>query len=301
MLRKHSSLEQLLRLTKTATNTYTNASQFNIPFRGRGLFGGTMAAQATAAALLSQESPAWKPISLHCQFLKAVTQDPLTYVVEDLKSGKNYQTKQINLFQNDKLAFTAVCGIQRTKLQGSAGNLDGQLSHHRSAPCVGPLIDQNTAFETWAKKTDNSARLGELIEHYAAEPLEWKLPENMFDLEKVSSSEQSAPVSDRTLWYQVRPKVPVPDPVYQWALVAYISDYFYLSTNMRLNMRPMFTTKFSVSLDHTIYFENPITDGWTTYGVKSLVAGEGRSIMTGEMFQGPDLVATTFQQGLSVV
>ena len=126
----------------------------------------------------------------------------------------------------------------------------------------------------------------------------------MFDLDKSSKAEKSAIPSERTLRYWVKTKESLADPhVFSWAALAYVSDYFFLSTNMRLNMREMFTTKFSVSLDHTIYFnsEADVSD-WFNYNVKSLKSGENRTIMTGEMFdRAGNLLATTYQEGLSVI
>ncbi|GME78178.1 unnamed protein product [Ambrosiozyma monospora] len=143
-----------------------------------------------------------------------------------------------------------------------------------------------------------------VIEAYGKEPFVWRFPQNFFDLDKVQQSEKDIPVHDRTLRYWVKSKSGLNDPdVYSWAALAYVSDYFYLSANMRLNMRPMFTTKFSVSLDHTIYFNQQINvSDWFSYNVKNLKASENRSIMFGEIFdQEGRLAATTIQEGLSVV
>lgn len=316
-----SSIERLLALKKIDDNTFINCSELFIPYRGRGLFGGTMAAQATLAALMFTNTPEkkWKPISIHCTFLYAAQPQPtLFYKVTNLKDGKNYCTRSVDLYQNDRLIFRATCSLQSYNLSGSASNMDGQLNHHRRAPVVGKDIDppemmktQEDAFRIWSQKSYKHKHLGylktalkDVTASYAREPCIWRLPLNMFDLEQTSEAEKEALPSDRTLRYWVKTKEPLIDPhVYSWVALAYISDYFFLSTNMRMNMREMFTTKFSVSLDHTIYFNTEVdVSKWFNYNVKSIKSGENRTIMTGEMFsEDGELLATTSQEGLSVV
>ncbi|VEU23198.1 DEKNAAC104305 [Brettanomyces naardenensis] len=316
-----SSLEHLLSLRQVDPHTFTNCSELFVPYRGRGLFGGTLAAQATLAALLftNTEDKKWKPISLHCHFLYAATPSPaLFYKVHSLKDGKNYCTRSVDLYQDDRLIFRATCSLQAYELAGSAAKLDGQLSHYRQGPEVGKDIEppeemfsQEEAFFAWSQKAYKHRHLGylktaleDVTASYAREPCVWRLPLGMFDLEHVSEAEREMVPSDRTLRYWVKTKEALKDPhVFSWVALAYISDYFFLSTNMRLNMREMFTTKFSVSLDHTIYFDKEIdVSEWFNYNVKSLKSGENRTIMTGEMFsRDGELLASTYQEGLSVV
>lgn len=320
---KESSLEALLDLRRISGDTFTNRSELFIPYRGRGLFGGTMAAQAVLAALLYSNTyeKSWKPISVHCHFLHSAKPHPnLYYKVTNLKDGKNYCTREVNLFQNDRLIFKATVSLQAYHLEGSAANLEGQLHHHRAPPVVGKDIDhpddmltQEELFRIWSKKAMNKKHLEylkgknceeEVIRCYNREPCIWKLPLDMFDQDKVCEEERSALPSDRTLRYWVRTKESLKNPsIFNWVAMAYISDYFYLSANMRLNLREMFTTKFSVSLDHTIYFNTEIdTSSFFSYNVKNIKAGENRSIMFGEMFSADGtLAATTVQEGLSVI
>lgn len=320
---KESSLEALLDLTQISNDTFVNKSELFIPYRGRGLFGGTMAAQSVLAALLYSNTleKSWKPVSIHCHFLHAAQPNPqLFYKVTTLKDGKNYSTQEINLFQHDRLIFKAVVSLQAYKLLGSASNLEGQLDHHRSAPLIGKdithpddMYSQTELFKIWSKRSMNKKHLeylkgenceNEVIKCYNREPCIWRLPLDMFDYDKVSSDEVNKPTSERTLRYWVKNKETLKNPsIFNWVSIAYISDYFYLSANMRLNLHEMFTTKFSVSLDHTIYFNNEIdTSTFFNYNIKNIKAGENRSIMFGEMFSADGiLAATTIQEGLSVV
>lgn len=320
---KESSLESLLDLKQISNDTFINKSELFIPYRGRGLFGGTMAAQSILAALLYSNTleKSWKPISIHCHFLHAAQPTPnLFYKVTTLKDGKNYSTLEVNLFQNDRLIFKSTVSLQSYHLQGSASNLNGQLNHHRSAPIIGKDIDppnlmylQSDLFKIWSKKAMNKNHLeylkgpnceDEVIKCYNREPCIWKLPLDMFDQDLITDDEKLKKTSERTLRYWVKNKEILKNPsIFNWVSIAYISDYFYLSANMRLNLKEMFTTKFSVSLDHTIYFNEEIdTSSFFNYNVKNIKAGENRSIMFGEMFS-PDgtLAATTIQEGLSVV
>lgn len=298
-----SSLEKLLALNKISTETFVNASELFVPYRGRGLFGGTMVAQSLLASLLHSNMPEkkWKPVSIHCHFLQAVQPTPqLQYKVTTLKPGKNYLTKEVNLHQNNKLVFKAIVTLQAYKLQGSASNLKGQLNHHRKAPVVGVDIAPPEKMFSQSELIPNSTA----VKCYEREPCDWRLPKDLFDLSIVKEEEKAAPVEDRVLRYWVKNKEPLQDPsVYNWVSLAYVSDYFYLSANMRLNMREMFTTKFSVSLDHTIYFNTELnTSEFFNYNVRNIKAGENKSIMMGEIFNREGkLGATTFQEGLSVI
>lgn len=322
-----SGLEKLLDLRQIADDTFINTGELYSPYRsgsaGSGLFGGTMAAQATLAALRFTNTPdkLWKPISLQCHFLHAAQPTPtLFYKVLGLKEGKNYCTREVSLFQNDRLIYKAMITLQSAQLGGSAANLDGQLDHHRKGPVIGSDIDhpdqmytQSELFKIWSKRALNIPHLEyltgdeaeeEIIKCYEREPCTWKLPLDMFQLESIPQAERDLDPAERTLRYWVKTKDQLNEPhVFNWVALAYISDYFFLSTNMRLNLREMFTTKFSVSLDHTIYFNTEIdTSEYFSYNVRSIKSGENRSLMMGEMFSANGaLAATTIQEGLSVV
>lgn len=320
---KESSLESLLDLKQISNDTFINKSELFIPYRGRGLFGGTMAAQSVLAALYYSNTleKSWKPISIHCHFLDAVQPNPtLYYKVINLKDGKNYCTHEVQLYQNDKLVFKSTVSLQAYQLNGSASNLEGQLNHHRNAPIIGKdikkpaeMLSQEDLFKIWAEKSKNKKHLEylngkhchrDVTASYNREPCIWKLPQDLFDDELITDEERNLAPSARTLRYWVKTKELLKTPsIFNWVAIAYISDYFYLSTNMRLNMRQMFTTKFSVSLDHTIYFNEEIdTSCFFNYNVKNIKAGENRSIMIGEMFSAEGkLAATTVQEGLSVI
>lgn len=320
---EESSLEKLLDLEQISDDTFINKSELFVPYRGRGLFGGTMAAQSVLASLMytNTEEKKWKPISIHCHFFHAAQPHPhLYYVVKTMKDGKNYCTNEVVLYQNDRLIFKATVSLQTYVLSGSAANMTGQLNHHRKAPVIGKdiahfdeMLTQTEGFKIWSQKAMGKKHMEYLksknneatvIRCYNREPCIWKLPADMFDLDLVSESERNMEPSQRTLRYWVKNKEILKNPsVFNWVSIAYVSDYFYLSANMRLNLHEMFTTKFSVSLDHTIYFNEEIdTSSFFNYNVKNIKAGENRSIMFGEIFsQDGTLAATTIQEGLSVV
>lgn len=323
LITKDSSIESLLDLKQISHDTFVNKSELFIPYRGRGLFGGTMAAQSILAALYYSNTidQTWKPISIHCHFFKSAQPSPeLFYKVTNLKNGKNYCTHEINLFQNDNLIFKATVSLQSYVLKGSASNLSGQLLHNSSPPIIGKdikspneMYEQTDLFKIWSKKAMNKKHLeylkgknceDEVIRCYNREPCVWRLPLDLFDLDEISVNEREKLPSDRTLRYWCKSKDKLKNPkIFNWVTLAYMSDYFYLSANMRLNLHEMFTTKFSVSLDHTIYFNNEIdTSKFFNYNVKSLKSGENRSIMFGEIFSANGkLAATTIQEGLSVI
>lgn len=327
LLDARSGLERLLDLRQTAEDTFVSTGELFSPYRsgsaGSGLFGGTMAAQATLAALryTNTQEKRWKPISLHCHFLHAAKTTPaLCYKVLPLKEGKNYCTREVSLYQNERLIYKAMLTLQACQLEGSASNMEGQLDHQSKAPVVGvdiqhpdEMYTQSDLFRIWSKRAMNIPHLEylkgekaeeEIIKCYEREPFTWRLPLDMFELEKVSEAERAKDPAERVLRYWVKTKEKLSEPhVFNWVSLAYVSDYFFLSTNMRLNMREMFTTKFSVSLDHTIYFNDEIdTSEFFSYNVRSIKSGENRSIMKGEMFSYTgQLAATTVQEGLSVV
>ncbi|GME79728.1 unnamed protein product [Ambrosiozyma monospora] len=195
------SIESYLKLTEASPNTYINASPLHLAYRGRGLFGGTLAAQSTLASLLHANSTSanksksdstiklkkWKPISTRCVFLHPAKPHPhkLTYKVETLKTGKNYCTKEVQLIQDEKLIFKATVTLQAYKLSGSAANMDGQLNHHSDGPQLGvdilppeKCLDQETAFRIWS--SSNQVKKHQQLRY--GDESDWDIPTKLLRL-----------------------------------------------------------------------------------------------------------------------
>lgn len=323
-----STIEKQMKLEKIGENKYKSVSKLKIPFGGRGLFGGQLAGQSLYAALLSTNTPDkyWKPVSLHCHFLlPANDKSPLIFHVENLKEGKNNRSRQIRIFQNDKLIYIATCLLQAYELQGSAANVKGQLYHHIPAPIIGKDINdpmdnriQTELLTEWIKRVkklknpENNKEKNHLIDlkikdavkSYDDEPCVWRLPDDMFLLDKVTESEKSLPVQERIIRYWVKSKDNFIEPkIFNHVLLAYVSDYFLLTVNMRANLREMFSAKFSVSLDHSIFFYDDIdTTNWFSQNIQSERTGYNRALMKSNIFSiDGKLAASVVQDGVSVI
>ncbi|ANZ75746.1 BA75_02624T0 [Komagataella pastoris] len=313
-----ANLEQYLELEKVSENVYSNVSTLRVPFGGRGIFGGTLVAQSLYAALLNVDEK-FRPISMHCNFLVAAnTKSRIEYHVETLRDGKNFCSRQVKAKQNDQLIFLGSISFRSERLEGSSGASDSpKFSHYRQAPIVGKDIpspedchEQTEVFMEWAKNSKDNVQLQklaknpqQLLDSYDAEPCKWRLPMDMFDLSQVAPEEFDKVVSDRVLRYWVKSKSDFKSPRFNDVAIAYISDYFFLSSNMRLNMQEMFTSSFSVSLDHTIHFYDKFDiDEWLSFSIRSKVCQDDRALVTGEIYsEGGKLVATVLQEGLQAL
>lgn len=307
-------MESYLALREVSTDTFENSTELKIPYNGRGIFGGTLVAQSLHAAHLTAGKK-FRPLSIHSNFLVAAKDDvPLTYKVERIRDSKNYCTRQVRIWQHNQVVFMATVSFEAKTLEGTAGRAGPQFSDHRAPPEVGvdipaieDCVDESNAFGNWISqvkeyKPGSRDTVEGVVSSYTSEPCEWRLPRSVFDLDYVDPKERALTPTERSVNYWVRARDPIVDPSFHHKAIAYISDYFYLTVNMRIHMRPMFSTKFSVSLDHSVYFHEDVeADDWMSFCIKLRSCEGGKALLIGDMHsKDGKLAATVVQQGISM-
>lgn len=311
------TVNSTLGVKTVAPDVYENKAPLKVPFAGVGVFGGTLVAQALNAALHTVDSK-FVPISMHCNFLIAVRPDSqCSYRVERVRDGRNFCTRQVRAFQADRCAFLTTISFQSNQPEGSSSKAGRPINHHRAPPTVGKDIEpldecfpQPQLIKEWLERAPENPRLQRarknpqlMVDKYEEEAFEWFLPRDLFDLSLVSQEQKNQRPSDRSISYYVKAREPIETAKDQYVGLAYISDYFFLNMNSRLNMREMYSPKFSVSLDHSIYFHERFDlHQWTTFTIRSLRCGDNRALMMGEFFTAEGkLAATIVQEGLNVI
>ncbi|CDK25226.1 unnamed protein product [Kuraishia capsulata CBS 1993] len=310
-----SQMESYLALHEVSKDCYQNSTQLKVPWNGRGVFGGTLVAQSLHAAHLTAGEK-FRPLSIHSNFLVAAQTDtPLLYQVERIRDSKNYCTRQVRTIQNGQVVFMAMVSFEAKTLEGSAGKAGPQFDDHRAPPVVGkdvpPLeecFDEHKAFGNWIDQLSEYrpkatlATQDQIVAGYGDEPCTWKLPQDVFDLDHVDPKEYDLTPTERAVTYWVKARGTIQDASFHQKAIAYISDYFYLTLNMRLHMRPMFSTKFAVSLDHTVYFHEDVkADDWMTFSIKLRSCERGKALLIGDLHsKDGKLAATVIQQGMSM-
>ncbi|MGY1743785.1 MULTISPECIES: acyl-CoA thioesterase [unclassified Blastococcus] len=240
-----------------------------VPTRLARTFGGQVAGQAMMAAV-STVDPAQPVHSLHGYFMRpGRPQQPILLLVDRLRTGRGFSTRQVNAVQDGETIFTMSASFHT----GDAGP-----EHQEAAPTVpGP---------------------GELP---ATDPLdgsfaaEWPNWDAVWVPEPPGQAVEGRP--RQLLWVRYRHRLP-DDPAIHVGALTYLSDMHLLGTSMRLHGRE--TTLQFASLDHALWFHRPFrADEWLLYDQISPSAAHGRSYNRGQITDAAGrLVATVVQEGL---
>jgi acyl-CoA thioesterase-2 len=102
--------------------------------------------------------------------------------------------------------------------------------------------------------------------------------------------------------YWIKASTPLPDePLTQMAALAYLSDYFLMSTSILKHTVSMVSAPIMLaSLDHAMWFHRPCrADDWVLVDAVSPFAGGARGFTRGQMYDRQRrLVASVAQEGL---
>ncbi len=105
---------------------------------------------------------------------------------------------------------------------------------------------------------------------------------------------------ERQVWFKTTHRLP-DDPALHQAMLAYASDYSFLTTALKPHGVTWLTPGMQVaSLDHAVWFHAPFrADEWLLHVMDSPRASGARGLALGRVFtQAGLLVATTAQEGL---
>lgn len=314
-----NKLHSLLRLQQVSLTRYRTVSKPKAPPGGRGTFGGILVSQSLLASL--QTIPVdFNPSSLHCYFLIGGNPDhDIDYDVESLRSGKNFIHKQVKAYQFDKLIFISTILFYRQPDPDKLHALN-RLGKLPKLPDFKKFRESTQLFENQVMgKLPNFKRVSTVFQGSDAETkklrdrfetgtVDYRFPDNFF----VNESD-----SDELGYYlRVRENIPasgVPgfspnadispenDVRFNYVAFAYLSDSYVLLSLPFFHNLPMYSHKFSVSLDHTIHFHQlPKVNDWMFAKLFNPRSHHDKHLILGHYYErkSRELVATISQEGL---
>ena len=260
-------------------------------FRGRTqdlgwgqVFGGHVLGQALSAA--AQTAPEGRFVhSFHGYFLLPGNVDkPIVYDVDRIRDGSSFTTRRVKAIQDGEAIFSMSASFQVGE--------DG-YEHQDAMPEVpGPdeLLSQTELARRIADQIPKSLR----DRFTSPSPIEIRPinPMNPFNPEEREPSSAA--------WYKAAGPLPE-DPAVHRYLLAYASDFNFLSTSMYPHEVSWLTPTMQVaSLDHAMWFHRPFSfDDWVLHVVESPSASGARGLVRGQIFDRDGrLVASTAQEGL---
>ena len=276
-----SELLDLLHLERLEDDLFRGGSQD--PGWGR-IFGGQVLGQALSAA--ARTVPEDRAVhSLHAYFLRpGDISRPIIYTVDRIRDGRSFTTRRVVAVQKGK----AILNLSASFQIAEAGH-----EHADEMPDAPP---PEALVPTW--------ELGAaLAEHFpeAVRPLATAV--RPIEIRPVDPQNPLAPEHRpprRLAWFRAIGPVP-DDPSVHCCLLAYASDYHFLTTSLQPHARSWITGGIQLaSLDHAMWFHAPFrVDEWLLYAVDSPAASGARGIVRGRFFtRDGRLVATTVQEGL---
>jgi len=282
MTRALDELISLLSLETIEENLFRGQSQD----LGWGtVFGGQVLGQALAAAV--QTVPADRVVhSLHAYFLRPgdVTK-PIVYDVDRIRDGFSFTTRRVVAIQNGKAIFNLASSFQRPETG---------FEHQDVMPYAPPP-------ESCATEQEHAVVYAERL----PAPLSQRVvAERPFELRPVEASQDpfspDARPAQRMVWLRTTQRL-ADDPMLHYSLLAYVSDYAFLTTALLPHGVSWVTPKLQLaSLDHVMWFHQPLrVDEWLLHVIESPAAHGARGLVRGRIFtQDGRLVASTAQEGL---
>lgn len=260
-------------------------------FRGRSqdlgwgaIFGGQVLGQALWAAAHTVD-PSRRPHSLHAYFLRrGDASRPVVYQVDRTRDGRSFSTRRIVAVQKGRPIFDMAVSFHAD---------EPGFSHQEPMPSVpGP--------DGLASERALAARIADRI----PEPLRAQaLSPRPIEIRLVEPQDPLAPTprpAVRYAWLRAAAALP-DDPIVHQALLAYASDFHFLTTALSPHGVSWLTPGMQVaSLDHAMWFHRPVRfDDWVLYAVASPAAAESRGLVLGRLYaRDGTLVASTAQEGL---
>jgi len=248
------------------------------------VFGGQVLGQALAAA--AKTVPIDRPPhSLHGYFLRpGDVNRPIIYDVDRIRDGGSFTTRRVVAIQNGKAILNLSASFQRDE--------DG-FDHQAEMPDIkGP------------EGLRSEQELADLFAHILPARFQAaaraKRPLDICPVDPINPLNPVKAPPHRAVWYRA-PDTLLDDPTLHRALLAYASDFHFLTTALQPHALSWMSPGMQMaSLDHAMYFHRPFRmDEWLLHVVESPSASGGRGLVRGQFFkQDGTLVASTVQEGL---
>jgi len=276
-------LREVLELEQLDTNLFrSRANQINV---NRSLFGGQILGQGLKAA--SQTVAADRVChSLHGYFLLPGASDiPVIYDVELTRDGGSFSTRRVVAKQRSRPIFHMELSFHRKE-----GGLEHAVAPPLDVPDPDDLLDMPQLVEKF------SARLSRNAAAFA-------LQQSIIELKPVNAEAfllREQPLARAQYWIRSASSLP-DDPLTHLAGLAYLSDYFLVSTALMMHPTSLTSQQVMVaSLDHAMWFHSaPRADEWILVDAVSPFAGGARGLSRAEFFdRDRKLIASVAQEGL---
>lgn len=249
------------------------------------VYGGQVLGQALAAAL--NTVPTERTVhSMHAYFMRpGDVSRPIVYQVDRTRDGSSFTTRHVQAIQHGHPIFDMSASFQKHE----AG-----FEHASEMPKVSPP-------EQWPNEQERLRPLASKMPEFMRERL---LGERPIEFRLVDESDLTPGRVDpprRFVWFKTVHAMP-DTPLLHQALLAYASDFAFLTTALRPHGIPVWMTPNMqiASVDHAIWFHRPFrADEWLLHEMVSPWAGGARGLVTGRIFtRDGHHVASTAQEGL---
>jgi len=274
-------LISLLSLEKIEENLFRGQSQD----LGWGtVYGGQVIGQALSAAL-NTVSPDRQAHSLHAYFLRpGDVSAPIVYEVERTRDGSSFSSRHVKAIQHGHPIFDMSASFQKR---------EPGFEHQAPMPQVPPPEEvprEQERMKPFASAFPDFMRERVLAEH----PIEIRT------IAEPDPSMKGTHPPSRAVWLKAVHALPDTPWLHQ-ALLAYASDFSFITTALKPHGRTWFTPGMQVaSIDHAIWFHSDFrADDWLLHVMDSPRASGARGLVTGKIFtRTGTLVASTTQEGL---
>lgn len=298
-------LEHTLALKQVAHDVYANTQRLHVPPGARGVFGGTLVAQALWAAMLTVPTE-FVPHSLHSYFVNGGDgKNDIEYRVGRLRDGKSFVLREVKAFQGETLVFVEQASFAKLK----AGS-DKLLNHAKEMPRL-DFFKFYTARESFQRGMVDTGIVSQstfegtlaYFDRFEQGPLEYRFEPKMWHTFKNDDDYHRLPHEIDVDSY-LKLRIPLRDPRFNYIAMAYYSDSHLLLTVSKFFKKPVGAIAFSVSLDHTIYFHRePKVNDWNLFHVTHPRSGDSRHILHGAFYDkdSGNHVASVIQEGLVIM
>jgi acyl-CoA thioesterase-2 len=247
------------------------------------VYGGQVLGQAIKAA---HSTVSGRMIhSLHAYFLRVGDHTaPIIYEVDRTRDGKSFSARRVVAIQHGNPIFTMAASFQIAETS---------VDYQEKMPATTPpeqLRSINDYLGSLQERAPDKFRLTASL--YA--PFEMK-PVEPVDLDHPVRRE---PI--RHVWLKAADRLP-DDPVIHQILMAYVSDFSLLDTNLLPHGLHVLDSNIQIaSIDHAMWFHRDFRmDQWLLYACEGVSTSGARGVARGRFFTRDGiLVASTMQEGL---
>jgi len=247
------------------------------------VFGGQVIAQALAAAC--QTIVGRSAHSLHAYFLRrGDVNAPIIYQVERARDGASFSSRRVSATQHGEEILNMAVSFQSPE--------EG-FEHQLAMPEVPPPEHLPSANMLAA---DSCVAMPQRLRKVLArdKPFDFRFVDPLHFMPGVQA--QCA----QHLWFRAIGRLPN-DACLHSCLLAYVSDYYLLSTAVRSHGAALgCEAPLAISIDHAVWFHRPVrVDEWLLYSIDSPSASGARGFTRASIFtRDGRLIASTAQEGL---